>query len=214
MQSSTSLHSLSSTTSSNSSSYGSRTILEAKDLPYATPRCRSSIVAFLEDDDGYTLFSPPASPVPPPPPPRRRSQLSTSNKSIDKCRHLFRTCLASTASPLALPTQSKLSTSFIQQEYFAKLCQTHRLLLVLSNYRCECGCQFSMQEGSYVVLYDQQSQSSSSYKKKGGLVTVISNDLVCSKVPCEYVCDVELLRSRVRLRRYGSGSDDEQSFDL
>ncbi|CAF1330466.1 unnamed protein product [Adineta ricciae] len=216
MQSSTSLHSLSSTTSSNSSSYGSRTILETKDLPYAAPRCRSSIAAFLEDDDAYTLMSPPSSPVPPPPPPprRRRSQLSTSNKSIDKCRQLFRTCLASTASPLALSTHSKLSTSFIRQEYFAKLCQTHRLLLVLSSYHCECGCQFSMEEGSYVVLYDQQSQSSSSYKTKGGLVTVISNGLVCSKVPCEYVCDVELLRSRVRLRRYGSGSDDEQSFDL
>ncbi|UJR31601.1 hypothetical protein I4U23_019087 [Adineta vaga] len=212
MQSYPSLHSLSSTTSSNSSTYGSRTILETRDLPYAAPRCRSSIVAFLEDDDGYTLLSPRPLPSPPPPPrpPRRRSQLPSTNKSIDKCRHLFRTCMSSSTSPLPLSTQSKLSTSLFQQEYFAKLCQSHRLLLVLNSYQCECGCRFSMQEGSYVVLYDEEQKSS--LTKKNGLVTVISNDLVCSKVPCEFVCDVELLRSRVRLRRYES--DDEQSFDL
>jgi hypothetical protein len=36
--------------------------------------------------------------------------------------------------------------------------------------------------------------------------------LVCSKIPSEYVCDVELLRERVRSRRFSG--DDEQSFDM
>ncbi|CAF4209053.1 unnamed protein product, partial [Rotaria sordida] len=49
---------------------------------------------------------------------------------------------------------------------------------------------------------------------KNKLVTVISNDLVCSKVPSEYVCDVELLRERVRSRHFYNDDDDEQSFDL
>ncbi|CAF3627607.1 unnamed protein product, partial [Adineta steineri] len=103
MQSSTSLSSISSSTSSNSSIYGSRTILETKDLPFAAPRCRSSIAAFLDDDQ--TLFSSPSSSPPPLPPPRRRqTQLPSSNKTIIRCRQLFRTCLSSTSSPLSLPT--------------------------------------------------------------------------------------------------------------
>ena len=208
MELSTSLTSLSSSTSSHSSTYGSRTILDTKDLPFAAPRCRSSIAAFLDDD--HMSFSPSSSPPPPPPPPRRRSQLPSSSKPIDKCRHLFRTCLASTASPLALPNHSKLSSAAMRQEYFATLCHSHRLLLVLSNYECRCGCRFTMDEGSYVILYEQRDEPS--VGKKGGVVTVISSDLVCSKVPSEYLCDVELLRRRVRLRRHGS--DDEQSFDL
>ena len=44
------------------------------------------------------------------------------------------------------------------------------------------------------------------------VVTVISNELVCSKVPSDYVCDVDVLRKRVRTRRLFS--DDEQSFDM
>ena len=206
MQSSTSLSSISSITSSNSSSYGSRTIIEAKDLPFAAPRCRSSIVDFLDNDQ--TLFSPPASP--PPPPPRRRSQLFTTTKSMAKCRHLFRTCLSSTSSPLSISMQTKLSNSTIRKEYFAQLCHHHRLLLVLNDYQCKCGCHFSMAEGSLVILYETRNELS--MLNKSGLVTVISNELVCSKVPSEYVCDVELLRERVRSRRFDS--DDEQSFDL
>jgi len=204
MQSSTSLSSISSTTSSNSSTYGSRTVLEAKDLPFATPRCRSSIVAF---DNDQTLFSPPP---PPPPPPRRRSQLPSTNKSMAKCRHLFRTCLISTPSPLALPIQTKLSNSTMRKQYFTKLCHNHRLLLVLNDYECQCGCHFSMRQGNFVILYESKNEQSSS--NKHGLVTVISNELVCSKIPSEYVCDVDLLRERVRSRRLYN--DDEQSFDL
>jgi hypothetical protein len=207
MQSPTSLSSISSAASSNSSTYGSRTILEAKDLPFAAPRCRSSIVAFLEDDQ--TLFS---SQSPPPlPPPRRRSQIpSTTTKSMAKCRHLFRTCLSSTSSPLSLPYQAKLSNSTLRKQYFAKLCDDHRLLLALSDYECPCGCHFSMRQGSFVILYETRNEFTTS--KKSGLVTVISNELVCSKIPSEYVCDVELLRERVRSRRFSG--DDEQSFDM
>jgi len=202
MQSSTSISSISSTTSSNSSTYGSRTVLEAKDLPFAAPRCRSSIVAFLDNDQ--TVFSPP-----PPPPRRRRTQIPSTNKSMAKCRHLFRTCSSST-SPLALPIQTKLSNVTIRKQYFTKLCHNHRLLLVLNDYECKCGCHFSMQQGSFVILYEINNELSSS--KKYGRVTVISNELVCSKVPSEYVCDVNLLRERVRSRRLYI--DDEQSFDL
>ena len=70
------------------------------------------------------------------------------------------------------------------------------------------------------MLYEKEtdvlswSSSSSSLKSKSSerrLVTVISRDLVCSKIPMEYVCDVELLRERVRARRI---QHDEQSFDL
>ncbi|CAF0734639.1 unnamed protein product [Adineta steineri] len=210
MQSATSLSSISSSTSSNSSIYGSRTILETKDLPFAAPRCRSSIAAFLDDDQ--TIFSSPSSSPPPLPPPRRRqSQLPSSNKTMVKCRQLFRTCLSSTSSsPLSLPTQTAHLNTTLRKEYFAKLCHNHRLLLVLTDYQCKCGCHFSMEEGSFVILYETKNELSTF--KKSGSVTVISNELVCSKVPIEFVCDVELLRSRVRTRRFDS--DDEQSFDL
>ncbi len=205
MQSSTSLSSISSITSSNSSTYGSRTVLDANDLPFAAPRCRASIVGFLDNDQ--TLFSPP-----PAPPPRLRTQLPSTNKSMAKYRHLFRTCLSSTSSPLALPIQTKLSNATIRKDYFTKLCHNHRLLLVLNDYQCQCGCHFSIQQGSFVILYESKTDLSSSSSKKDGLVTVISNELVCSKIPSEYVCDVGMLRERVRSRRLYY--NDEQSFDL
>ncbi len=196
MQSSTSLSSISSRTSSNSSTYGSRTILDVKDLHLAAPRCRSSIVGFLDNDQ--TVFSLPA---------RRRSQLPSTNKSMTKCRHVFRTGLLS---PLALPIQRKLSNAAIRKQYFAKLCHNHRLLLVLNDYACQCGCHFTMQKGTFVILYERSNDTSSMKNRR--LVTVISNELVCSKVPSEYVCDVDILRERVRTRRLYD--DDEQSFDL
>ena len=211
MQSSTSLSSLASSCSSHSSTYGSRTILDVKDLHTASARCRSSIVSSIDNDD--TLFSPPNSP-PPPPPRRRQSHIpTTSTRAGPKCRQLFRSCLSSTASPHSIPIKSKLETSSsIRERYFAQLCQSHRLLLVLNDYDCQCGCQFSMREGSFVVLYDTSDSSPSSLKKsEDDLVTVISSDLVCSKIPMEYVCDVELLRERVRRRQLYS---DEQTFDL
>lgn len=209
MQSSASLSSIASSTSSNSSTYGSRTVLDVKDLHLAAPRCRSSIVAFLDNDQ--TLFSPPSSPPPPPPPRRRRSHLpSTNNKSMSKCRHLLRTCLSSAPSPLALPVQAKLSSAVIRQQYFAKLCRSHRLLLALNDYDCQCGCHFSMRQGDFVILYETNNDSTP--VKDHRLITVISNELVCSKIPSNYVCDVNLLRDRVRARR--QHSDDEQSFDL
>ncbi|CAF4987894.1 unnamed protein product, partial [Rotaria socialis] len=86
----------------------------------------------------------------------------------------------------------------------------HRLLLVLNDYECKCGCRFSMKQGDFVILYETRNELSMWYRNK--LVTVISNELVCSKIPCEYVCDVKLLRERVRSRHFSS--DDEQSFDL
>ena len=210
MQSSPSLASLSSnasSTSSHSSSYGSRTVLDASDLPSASARCRSSIVSFLDNDD--TLFASP----PPPPPPRRRSHMPTTTmtRSTPKCRHLFRTCLSSTSSPLSIPVQSKLSSSSsVRQRYFAQLCQSHRLLLVLTDYDCRCGCHFSMRQGAFVVLYESNDQPSSK-KREEGVVTVISSDLVCSKVPLEHLCDVDVLRERVRARQL---YDEQQSFDL
>ena len=68
-----------------------------------------------------------------------------------------------------------------------------------------------MQQGSFVILYETRNELTPSLKKSGS-VTVISNELICSKVPCEYVCDVESLRERVRSRHFSG--DDEQSFDL
>lgn len=203
MQTSGSLHSIASSASSNSSTYGSRTILNIDELHTAAPRCRSSIVSFIHDDQ--TLFSPPSSPPPLPPPRRRQTQLpaASSNKSMVKCRQLFRTCLSSTASPL------RLSNTDFKQEYFAKLCQTRRLLLVLNDYECQCGCRFSMEQGSYVILYESANELS---VNNHGLVTVISNDLVCSKVPRKFLCDVESLRERVRCRR--TQHNDELTFDL
>ena len=216
MQSSLSISSLASSCSSHSSSsstssatYGSRTVLDVKDLPAASARCRSSIVSSLDNDD--TMLSPPQSP--PPPPPRRRQ----SHVPAQKCRQLFRSCLSSTASPMSIPIKTKLSTSSsIRERYFAQLCQSHRLLLVLNDYECRCGCHFSMHEGQFVVLYDgpdnkSSSSSLSSKKEEDRCITVISSDLVCSKIPVDYVCDVELLRERVRHRQMYS---DEQSFDL
>ncbi len=199
MQSSASLSSISSTTSSNSSTYGSRTILDAKYLHLAAPRCRSSIVASLDNDQ--TVFSPP--------PPGRRSQLSSTKKSRVKC-HIFRTGLSSTSASLALPIQTKLSNAIMRKQYFTKLCHHHRLLLVLNDYACQCGCHFTMQQGSFVILYERINDISSIKNRR--LLTVISNELVCSKVPSEYVCDVDILRERVRTRRLYN--DDEQSFDL
>ncbi|CAF4697312.1 unnamed protein product, partial [Rotaria socialis] len=117
MQSSTSFSSMSSTASSCSSTYASRTILEAKDLPSAGPRCRSSMIASLDNDEG--VFSEP--PPPPPPPRRRRTQIPSANKSMAKCRHLLRTCLTSASAPLSLLTPTKLSDSIIRKQYFAQL---------------------------------------------------------------------------------------------
>ena len=209
MQASTSISSLDSSASghSSSSSYGSRTVLDSRDLSSAAPRCRSSIVCL---DDCHL-----SSPVPPPRPPRtRRSALPSSTvRPAARCRRVFRSCLSSVSSPLSLSlsVQGKQArSSSVRQRYFAKLCLNHPVLLVLSDYECQCGCRFSMQQGSFVILYDGPIDASLS-KKKSGVVTVISSDLVCSKVPSEFVCDVEVLRQRARARRIES---DEQSFDL
>ncbi|CAF2775574.1 unnamed protein product [Rotaria sp. Silwood2] len=134
--------------------------------------------------------------------PRCRFQLPVNNKSMSKCRHLFRTCLSSILSPLSLPIQTKLSDSSIRKQYFAKLCHHYRLLLVLNDYECKCGCHFSMRQGTFVILYETRNELSMSNKNK--LVTVISNELVCLKVPSEYVCDIELLREHVRTRHFYS----------
>ena len=209
MQSFVSLSSISSATSSNSSMYAFRTIIEAKDLPSAAPRCRSSLV--MSHDNDQTFFSTAAASTQfPAPSPRPRDRLSAASKSKIKCRHLFRTCFSATSSTLSLPTQPERFNAAIRKQYFFKLCQNYRLLLVLNDYECRCGCHFSMRQGSYVILYERKVDLS--MWNKGRRVTVISNELVCSRVPSEYVCDVALLRERVRSRHFSS--DDEQSFDL
>jgi hypothetical protein len=185
MQSATSLSSISSTTSSNSSIYGSQTILNVEDLPSAAPRCRSSIISSF---DSNQIF--------------RRSQL-LSNRSTATCRHLFRTCLSSTSSSLSSLIQKKLSDHTFRKQYFAKLCHNHRLLLVLNDYQCKCGCHFSIKQGTFVILYKT--------KIENELLTVISNQLICSKIPSDFVCDIEILRERVRSRTF---CNNEQSFDL
>ena len=182
MQSSTSLSSISSTTSSNSSIYGSQTILNAEDLPSLAPRCRSSIISSMDNNHSTTP---------------RRSQVPS------KCRHIFRTCLSSTSSSLSTLIQKKLSDQTFQKQYFTKLCRNHRLLLVLNDYQCQCGCHFSMKEGTFVILYDRKISNES--------ITVISNQLICSKIPAQFVCDIEFLRERVRSR---IRCHNEQSFDL
>ena len=180
MQSSTSLSSIA---SSNSSIYGSQIILNVEDLPLAAPRCRSSIIS---------------------------SRDSNQTPSVTKCRHLFRTCLSSTSSPLSSLIQKKLSDHTFRKQYFAKLCRNHRLLLVLDDYQCKCGCHFSMKQGTFVVLYGTKTDFLSSWNQYGHM-TVISNQLVCSKVPSHFICDIDVLRERVRSRASCKG---EQSFDL
>ncbi|CAF2894441.1 unnamed protein product [Rotaria sp. Silwood2] len=197
MQSSTSLSSLSSTISSNSSIYGSQTILDVDDLPSATPRCRSSIICSL--DSNQILNSPTHCHSP---------FLSIGSKT--KCRHLFRNCLSSTSYPLSSLIQKKLSDNIFRKQYFAKLCRYHRLLLVLNDYQCKCGCHFSMKQGTFVILYETKIESLSSWNKTR-FMTVISNQLICSKVPSHFVCDINVLRERVRSR---SRCNKEQSFDL
>ncbi|UJR15080.1 hypothetical protein I4U23_002047 [Adineta vaga] len=192
MQPSTSLSSIA---SSNSSIYGSQTILSEEDLPLAAPRCRSSIISSF--DNTQTIHSPTSS---------RHSQLS-SNRSITKCRHLFRTCLSSTSSPLSSLIQKKLSDQTFRKQYFTKLCRNHRLLLVLNDYQCKCGCQFTMKQGTFVILYETKTKFSLSNES----VTVISNHLICSKVPSQFICDLDVLRDRVRSR---ASCHNEQSFDL
>jgi hypothetical protein len=203
MQSSTSLASISSTTSSNSSIYGSQTILDAKDLHLAAPRCRSSIVTFLDNDQN--ILSPPPSR----PPVRRQTQLRSTNKATPKCRHFIRTCIPSTP-PFTLSNQTKPSDGIMRKQLFTKLCHNHRLLLVLNDYTCQCGCHFIMKKGTFVIHYEKFNDASPMKNRR--LVTVISNELVCSKVPLEYLCNVDILRERVRTRHLYN--DDEQSFDL
>ncbi|CAF1195362.1 unnamed protein product [Rotaria magnacalcarata] len=186
MQSATSLSSIASITSHNSSIYGSQTILEVEDLPSAAPRCRSSIIC--SDDTNQ----------------------SPSIRTKSKCRHLFRTCLSSSSYPLSSLIQKKLSDHTFRKQYFTKLCRNHRLLLILNDYQCKCGCHFSMKQGSFVVLYETKMESLSSWNKTG-FITVISNQLICSKIPSHFVCDINVLRERVRSRPCRS---NELSFDL
>ena len=169
MQISTSLSSISSSTSSNSSVYGSQTILDLDDLPLAAPRFRSSTIS-----------------------------TTSTTTTTNKCRHLFRKYLSSSI------IQKKLADDSFRKKYFTKLSHNHRLLLVLNDYQCHCGCQFIVQQGTFVLLYKTKLD-------QAGLLTVISNDFICSKIPSEYVCDIEILRERVRSR---SISNQTQSFDL
>lgn len=197
MQSTTSISSISSTTSSNSSIYGSQTILNVEDLPSAAPRCRSSIICSIDSNQTQHTQNLDYSQV-------------LSPRSKAQCRHLFGTCLSSMSFPLSSLIKKKLSDSTFRKQYFAKLCRNHRLLLVLNDYQCKCGCNFSMKQGTFVVLHDKKIESSSSLSKIR-FITVISNQLVCSKVPSQFLCDINVLRERVRTRSFDK---NELSFDL
>ena len=116
----------------------------------------------------------------------------SSIQSTTKCGHLFRSCFS------------------FRKRYFSKLCRYHRLLLVLDDYQCNCGCKFSIKQDTFVLLYETHMKSLSSYNKTD-LITVISNQLVYSKIPSSIVCDIDILRERVR-SRYSCSK--EQSFDL
>jgi hypothetical protein len=202
MYSYASLSSISSTSSSNSSStYGSRDVLDVKDLPAAPARCRSSIVSHHNDIDVLL----PLVDTPPPCPPRRhrRSQVPRIS-STSTCCQIRQTSFSLTSTPRAMFMPTKLTLS-ARRRYFTELSHRHRLLLVLNDYDCRCGCLFSMRQGNFVILSDMVKTDARS------LVTVISTDLVCSKVPTEFVCDVDSLRQRVRARQIHS---DELSFDL
>ncbi|CAF1195329.1 unnamed protein product [Rotaria sordida] len=177
MQSSISLSSIS---SSNSSIYGSQTILNIDDLPSTAPRCRSSIICSLDNNNNEILFL-------------IRSKI--------KCCHLFYNYLSSTSYSLS---------SLFRKNFFTKLCHYHRLLLVLNDYQCKCGCQFSIKQGTFVILYETKIESLLSWNKIQFL-TVISNQLICSKVPSYFLCDINVLSQRVRSRSY---CNNEQSFDL
>jgi hypothetical protein len=180
MQSSTSLSSISSTTSSNSSIYGSQTILDLEDLPLAAARCRSSIISSFDNNQ-------------------------TPRQSISKCRHIFRTCLSSPSSSLSSLIQKKLSDNTFRKQYFTKLSLNYPLLLVLNDYQCKCGCHFSIKQGTFVLLYETKIEHNNKF------LTVISNQLICSKIPSNFVCDINILRERVRLRSF---CHIVQSFDL
>jgi hypothetical protein len=180
MQSSSSLSSISSTTSNNSSIYGSQTVLDLEDLPLAAPRCRSSIISSLDNNQ-------------------------TPRPSTSKCRHIFRTCLSSTSSPLSSLIQNKLSDNTFRKQYFTKLSRHHPLLFVLNDYQCQCGCHFSVKQGTFVIL------SETKLEHNNKLLTVISNQLIRSKIPSNFVCNINILRERVRLRSF---CHTEQSFDL
>lgn len=168
--------------------YGTRTIVEVQDLPSASSRCRSSIVCSLDADP----------------------MLLPSPQSSKKCRHVFHTSLSSTSSSLAVLIQKKVSDPAFRKQYFAKLSRHHRLLLVLNDYQCSCGCHFSVRQGSFVLL-DETKAVSSSNSNEHRLVAVISNQLICSKVPASFLCDVHSIWARVRLR---PSQPDIQSFDL
>lgn len=113
--------------------------------------------------------------------PRCRSSLISSFK----CRSLLR------------------SSPIYSKEYFNKLSQHYPLLLVLNDYQCSCGCHFSIEQGTFVILYSR--------KYHHGYLTVISNQMICSKIPSSFLCNVDVLRARVRSR---ISCDEEQSFDL
>ena len=198
MHFSTSFSSLSSPTSNNSSAYGSQTILDLKDLSSLESRCRSSVISSF--DSNQNLFSST----------NCYSQFPSTRRTTDKCRPLFLSSLSSTSSSLCSLIQKKLSENLFRKQYFAKLCHNHRLLLALYDYQCTCGCQFSMKYGTFVILYEDKLELSSSWNRTG-LITVISNQLICSRIPSHFVCDINVLRERVRSRTFCS---NEQSFDL
>ena len=180
----------SSTASSHSTLYNSRrTILELEDLSSATSRCRSSIISSVDAEHIPHLPSP---------------------SDRFSCRPFFHRCLSSSTSRLSHLMQKKLADSLFRKQYFARLCRHHRPLLVLNDYHCPCGCRFAMRQGSFVLLDDKPTHCSS-LCTADDLVGVISNQLMCSRVPWTFLCDLRSLRERVRTRSFYSRA---QSFDL
>ena len=180
----------SSTASTHPTLYNSRrTILELEDLSSAASRCRSSIISSVDAEHILHLASP------------------ASDRS--SCRPFFHRCLSSPTSRLARLVQKKLTDSSFRKLYFARLCRHHRPLLVLNDYQCPCGCRFAMRQGS-VVLVDEKQMNASPYTHDER-VSVISNQLMCSRVPWLSLCDLRSLRERVRTRSFYTRP---QSFDV
>ena len=158
-----------------------RTILNVEDLPWAPSRCRSSIVC---------------------------SSKFKSSSTQSHCHQLFHKSLSSKSPSLTGLMEKNLSNSKFRDEFFLRLSRHSRLLFVLNDYRCCCGCEFAIERGSFVLLNTSESSSNN----ENSTVAVISNRLICSKIPSSIVCDLNSIRERVRFR---SAQDRTvPSFDL
>lgn len=139
-------------------------------------------------------------------PARCRSSIISS--STGHCRSLFQESLSSESSSLNDLIVKNMSDGDFCKDFFTKLSRHCRLLLVLTDYTCHCGCRFSVTRGSF-VLQNRNESSSNNHS----FVSVVSNRLICSRIPSNLVCDLNSIRKRVR-RRCIESSSTTMSFDL